>query len=173
LLAQLMGGGKSSRLYKSLVYDKQIAQDVTVQNQSMMLGSVFEITATAKPGVKAEDLQKAIDEELDKLRKDGPAQAELDRARNVIESQIVERLERLGGFGGVADRLNRYNHYLHNPGYLPEDIARYNRATIADLKRVADETLTTNKRTVVYGVPGKKVIDDPPRTAEEKEQEAK
>jgi len=173
LLAQLMGGGKSSRLYKSLVYDKQIAQDVTVQNQSLMLGSVFEITATAKPGVKAEDLQKAIDDELDKLRKDGPTQAELDRARNVIESQIVERLERLGGFGGVADRLNRYNHYLHDPGYLPKDIDRYNRASAADLKRVADQMLTANKRAVVYGVPGKKVIDDPARTKEEQEQEAK
>src|SRR5581483_605076 len=173
LLAQLMGGGKSSRLYKSLVYDKQIAQDVTVQNQSLMLGSVFEITATAKPGVKAEDLQKAIDDELDKLRKDGPTQAELDRARKVIESQIVERLERLGGFGGVADRLNRYNHYLHDPGYLPKDIDRYNRASTADLKRVADQMLTANKRAVVYGVPGKKVIDDPARTKEEQEQEAK
>src|SRR5581483_2204133 len=161
------------RLYKSLVYDKQIAQDVTVQNQSLMLGSVFEITATAKPGVKAEDLQKAIDDELDKLRKDGPTQAELDRARNVIESQIVERLERLGGFGGVADRLNRYNHYLHDPGYLPKDIDRYNRASAADLKRVADQMLTANKRAVVYGVPGKKVIDDPARTKEEQEQEAK
>jgi zinc protease len=173
LLAQLLGGGKSSRLYQSLVYDKQIAQDVTVQNQSLMLGSVFEIQATAKPGVKAEDLQKAIDEELDKLRKDGPTQAELDRARNVIESRIIERLERLGGFGGVADRLNEYNHYLHDPGYLPKDIARYNNATVADLKRVADKALEPNERVVVYGVPGKKVIDDPPRTKEDQEKEAK
>jgi zinc protease len=173
LLAQLLGGGKSSRLYKSLVYEKQIAQDVNVQNQSLMLGSVFELQVTAKPGVKLEDLEKAIDEELVKLAKDGPTQAELDRARTVIESGIIGGLERLGGFGGVADRLNSYNHYLHDPGYLPKDIDRYNKATIADLKRVASSMLNQNERAVVYGVPGKKVIDDPARTKTEEEQEAK
>ena len=173
LLARLLGGSKSSRLYQALVYDKQIAQDVTVQNQSLMLGSVFQITATAKPGVKPEDLQKAIDEELAKLRNDGPTEQELERARNVSETQIIQKLERLGGFGGVADRLNQYNHYLGDPGYLPKDLERYNRATVADLKRVANEKLQPNERVVVYGVPGDKVVNDPPRTKEEEEQQAK
>jgi zinc protease len=173
LLGQLLGGGKSSRLYKSLVYEKQIAQDVNVQNQSLMLGSVFELQATARPGVKLEDLEKAINDELEKLRKDGPTQAELDRARTVIESGIIEGLERLGGFGGIADRLNSYNHYLRDPGYLPKDIDRYDRATTGDLRRVADAMLNSNQRAVVYGVPGKKVIDDPARTKAEDEQEAK
>ena len=85
LLARLLGGSKSSRLYKALVYEKQIAQDVSVQNQSLMLGSVFEITATAKPGVKPEDLQKAIDEELTRLRNEGPTEQELERA-TVVKS---------------------------------------------------------------------------------------
>jgi zinc protease len=173
LIAQLLGGGKSSRLYKSLVYEKQIAQDVQVNNQSLMLGSLFEIQATAKPGVKPEDLEKAINDELSKLRADGPSQAEVDRARNVIETRIIQGLERLGGFGGVADRLNQYNHYLGDPGYLPKDIERYNKATVADLKRVADNELKTNATVVVYGVPGKKVIDDPPRTKQEQEAESK
>jgi zinc protease len=173
LLAQLLGGGKSSRLYKSLVYQKQIAQDVTVTNQSLLLGSVFEIQATCKPGVKPEDLEKAIDEELTKLRNEGPTQSELDRARNVIVTRRVEGLERLGGFGGVADTLNMYNHYLGNPGFLPKDIERYNHATTADLKRVANNELTTTAGVVVYGVPGKKVIQDPPQTKKEEEQESK
>src|SRR5713226_1522307 len=173
LLAQLLGGGKSSRLYKRLVYEKQIAQDVQVQSQPLILGSVFEIQATAKPGVKPEDLEKAIDEELTKLRTEGPTQAELDRARNVIEAQIIEKLERLGGFGGVADKLNQYNHYLGDPGYRPKDLDRYNHATTADLKRVADEMLKPSERAVVFGVPGKKVVDDPPRTRETEEKEAK
>ncbi|HXY52619.1 MAG TPA: pitrilysin family protein [Terriglobales bacterium] len=173
LIAQLLGGGKSSRLYRSLVYEKQIAQDVQVQNQSLMLGSLFEIQATAKPGVKPEALEKAIDDELAKLRADGPTQAELDRARNVIETSIIQGLERLGGFGGVADRLNQYNHYLGDPGYLPKDIGRYSKATVADLKRIADSELKTSSSVVVYGVPGKKVIDDPPRTSAEQEAESK
>jgi zinc protease len=173
LLARIMGGGKSSRLYKALVYDKQIAQDVKVENQSLMLGSVFEITATAKPGVKPEELQKAIDEEMAKLRNQGPTQQELERARNVSETQIIQKLERLGGFGGVADRLNQYNHFLGDPGYLPKDLERYNRATIADLKRIANEKLMPNARVVVYGVPGNKVVNDPPQTKGEEEQQAK
>jgi zinc protease len=173
LVAQLLGGGKSSRLYKKLVYEKQIAQDVNVQNQNLILGSVFQITATAKPGVKPEDLEKAINEEIATLRNEGPSQAELDRARNVIEARIIEGLERLGGFGGVADRLNQYNHYLGDPGYLPKDIERYNGATVAELKRVAQQELMPEHSVVVYGVPGKKVIDDPPPTKAESEKESK
>jgi zinc protease len=173
LLAQLLGGGKSSRLYKSLVYEKQIAQDVTVTNQSLLLGSVFEIQATCKPGVKPEDLEKAVTAELAKLQDEGPTQAELDRARNVIVTRRVQGLERLGGFGGVADTLNMYNHYLGNPGFLPKDLDRYNRATTADLKRVATEELKSSASVVVYGVPGKKTIEDAPRTKGEEEKESK
>jgi zinc protease len=166
LLAQILGGGKSSRLYKSLVYEKQIAQDVQVQDSNLLLGSVFELQATAKPGVKPEDLEKAINEELEKLRAQGPTQAELDRARNLIETHIIGGLERLGGFGGLADRLNQYNQYLHDPGYLPKDLERYDRATTADVKRVADEKLKSSARVVVYGIPGDRVVDDPPRAQE-------
>jgi zinc protease len=172
LLAQILGGGKSSRLYKKLVYEMQIAQDVQVQNSNLRLGSVFELQATAKPGVKPEDLEKAINEELDKLRAEGPTQAELDRARNVIETHIITSLERLGGFGALADRLNQYNQFLHDPGYLPQDLARYDHATTADLKKIADETLKSSSRVVVYGLPGERVVDDPPRAKEEQKQAA-
>ena len=167
LLAQILGGGKSSRLYKSLVYEKQIAQDVQVQNQNLRLGSVFELQATAKPGVRPEDLEKAIDQELEKLRTEGPTQAELDRARNIIETRIIFGLERLGGFNGLADRLNQYNQFLHDPGYLPKDLHRYNAATAADVKKLAADRLTTSARAVVYGLPGERVVDDPPATKEE------
>jgi len=167
LLAQILGTGKASRLYKALVYNKQIAQDVSIQNQNLLLGSVFELTVTAKPGVKPEDLEKAIDQELEKLRSEGPTQAELDRARNLIETRIITGLERLGGFGGLADRLNQYNQFLHDPGYLPKDLERYNRVTVQDVKRIANEKLKTSARAVVYGLPGDRVVDDPPRASDE------
>ncbi|MBV9482208.1 MAG: insulinase family protein [Acidobacteria bacterium] len=173
LLAQLLGGGKSSRLYKSLVYEKQIAQDVTVTNQSLLLGSVFEIQATAKPGVKPEALERAIKNEIAKLRDEGPTQSELERARNVIVTRKIEGLERLGGFGGVADTLNMYNHYLGDPGYLAHDLERYDRASTTGLKTVAEEELKDSASVVVYGLPGHKVIEDTPRTQSEEEQKGK
>src|SRR5258708_39650125 len=129
LAATILGGGKSSRLYEKLVYEKQIAQDVVVNQQSLILGSVFEGQATGKTGVKPEDIEQAINAEMDTFRKEGPTAAEITRARNVIESRIIAGLETLGGFGGVADRLNSYNHYLETPDFLAADIARYENAS--------------------------------------------
>lgn len=167
LIARILGGGKSGRLFKKLVYEKQIAQDVTVENYPLLLGSVFTIKATAKPGVKPEDLQKEIDAELQKFRQDGATQRELDGARNTIEAKIVGDLENLGGFGGVADRLNNYNHFIGDPDYLSKDLQRYDTATLADLKKVTDSYLQNNSRVVVFGVPGKKVLEDVPQAKEE------
>lgn len=164
LTAKILGGGKSSRLYKRLVYEKQIAQDVQAQQYSLILGSVFNIQATAKPGVKPEELQAAIDEELKSYRATGPTQEELVRARNSIESTMIRGLETLGGFGGVADRLNQYNHYLGDPGYLPKDLARYQNATVAGIRAVAARDLSDNARVIVYGVKGSKVVNDIPKT---------
>jgi zinc protease len=168
LLANILGGGKSSRLYKRLVYDRKIAQDVSASQNSLILGSVFSIEATAKPGVKPEELEKAIDEELALISKEGPTQSEIKRARNTIESQIIRGLENLGGFGGVADRLNQYNHYLGDPNYLAADLDRYAKATPASVQKMAQGSLTKNSRVVLYAVPGEKVVDDVARTAEEK-----
>jgi zinc protease len=155
LSATILGGGKSSRFYKKLVYEKQIAQDVAVNQQSLILGSVFEVQVTAKAGVKPEDLEKAVSEEMDKFRKEGPTAAELARARNVIESRIIAGLETLGGFGGVADRLNSYNHYLGTPDFLSADIARYENASKESIQAFAQGQLNGNQSAVVYGLPGK------------------
>src|SRR5215813_15529194 len=155
IAATVLGDGKSSRLYKALVYDKQIAQSVSAQQYSLMLGSVFNVDVTARPGHTAEEIEKAIDEELSRFRESGPQQAEVDRARNVIETRIIQRLESLGGFGGVADRLNMYNHFLGTPDYLAKDIQRYRDVTPASVKTFVQEQLGQNARVVVHGVPGK------------------
>ncbi|HKF68765.1 MAG TPA: pitrilysin family protein [Vicinamibacterales bacterium] len=152
----VLGGGKSSRLYKALVYDKQIAQDVSAQQQSLTQGSVFTIQVTARPGHSADELEKAIDEELRKFRESGPDAAEVDRARNVIETGIVQGLERFGGFEGVANRLNTYNHFLRNPGYLGDDLQRYRDVTPASVKAFAQQQLAPTERVVVHAVPGPK-----------------
>src|SRR5262245_1608181 len=172
IAATVLGGGKSSRLYKSLVYEKQIAQAVSAQQYSMTLGSVFTIEATARPGHTAEELEKAIDEQVTKLRDNGPDQAEIDRARNGIETRVVQGLENLGGFGGVADRLNMYNHYLGTPDYLAKDFQRYRDVTPASVKSFAQDYLTPNARVVVYGVSGTPNLGAPVPTPKKVEMKA-
>ena len=165
LAAGVLGGrGKSSRLYKSLVYEKQIAQDVSADQRSLTLGSVFSIEATARPGHTADELERAIDAELEQFRSAGPEPAEVDRARNQIETRVVQGLERLGGFGGVADRLNMYNHHVGDPGYLAKDILRYRAATPASIKTFAASQLVSNARVVVHGVPGPQELAVPVQT---------
>lgn len=164
MIAKIFGGGKSSRLYKSLVYERRIAQDALAQQYSLSLGSIFTIEATAKPGIRLEDLEAAIDEELDEFCRLGPSDAEIERARNAFESSIIRGLENLGGFGGVADRLNQYIHFLKDPGYLASDLERYRKTTPAPVLAIARAQLARNTRVVVYGVPGDKVIQDVPRS---------
>jgi zinc protease len=154
--AGILGDGNSSRLYKTLVYEKQIAQDVSAQQYSLVLGSVFEIQVTARPGHTPDELAKAIDQEVSRLRDAGPEPAEVDRMRNTIETRIVTGLERFGRFEGVANRLNNYNHFLHNPGYLADDIQRYRDVTPASVRAFAQQQLAPAARVVVYGVQGNK-----------------
>src|SRR6266699_2110976 len=129
-----------------------------------MLGSVVSIKATAQPGHTAEEIEQAIDEQMAKLRDAGPEANEVERARNVIETRVVQGLENLGGFGGVADRLNTYNHYLSDPGYLPKDIQRYRDITPASVKAFAQEQLAPTARVVVYGIPGQPDLGAPVAT---------
>lgn len=165
--ADILGGGKSSRLYKALVYDKQIAQAVQATQESLILGSKFTIEATARPGHTAEELEAAINEELRRFVAQGPEATELERARNTIETQIVTGLETLGGFGGKADRLNSYEHYLGTPDYLRQDLQRYRGATAAAVKRFAEQHLQPGKRVVLFAIPGeKKLAAEPAATPE-------
>ena len=102
LASEILGGGKSSRLYKKLVYEKQIALDVSASQQSLILGSVFEIVVTARPGHTAEEMEKAIDEELAAFRKDGPtavgtgARAKRNRNGNDSRTRAAGRIRRRG-----------------------------------------------------------------------------
>jgi zinc protease len=155
IASSVLGQGRVSRLYKKLVYEKQIAQNVTSYQYSTMLGSVFGIEATARPGHTVQELETVINEEIEALRAKGPTAAEIDRARNVFETQVFSGLQLVGGFGGVADQLNLYNHYVGKPDYLTEDIMRHRRVTPESVRQFAQRYLAPNARVVVHGVPGK------------------
>jgi zinc protease len=162
LAAEVLGGGRASRLYRHLVHDLPLAEDVSVQNASLEFGSVFLVSATARPGVELGRLEGAIDIELERFRAQGPTAEELAHARDMLETRMLRGLE---SPAGVADALNRYNQYRHDPGYLRQDFSRYDAVTATAVARLAATKLAPGNRVVVEGIPGRKVIDDPPRAA--------
>ena len=173
IAASVLGQGRVSRLYKTLEYDKQIAQNVTAYQYSTMLGSIFAIEATARPGKTLKELEEVINAEIELLRTKGPTTAEVDRARNVLETQIFNGLQLVGGFGGVADQLNLYNHYTGNPNYLTEDIMRRRRVTPESVRQFAQRYLAPNARVVVHGIPGtQKLPPEPPKPTAQAETSA-
>jgi zinc protease len=156
ILANLLSGGKNSRLYRRLVYDLQIAQDVNAFQQSQALGSNFFIIATARPGETLEKLQAVIDEELDKLRQAPPESREMTRALNQIEANFYRAMERVGGFGGKADQLNAYYKAAGEPDYFARDLARYRAVTAADVRAAVEQYLPKDRRVELSVVPGEK-----------------
>jgi predicted Zn-dependent peptidase len=152
LLSHILTGGKTSRLYKRLVYDLQIAQSVGASQQSSELGSVFEITATAKPGHTGDELLKVIDEELAKLRTGGVTDGELSRARTSIVADTLFDLERSSS---RANRLNTYAHYAGDPNYLNKDVARTTSATTTSVADAARSWLKEKDRVVTIVTPNK------------------
>jgi zinc protease len=163
IASYILAGGKSSRLFKKLMYDLQVAQEVSASQDPYALTSIFEIEAVARSGHTAAELRPLIDAELDRLASEAPAAAEVESARNQIERSLYQSLQKVGGSGGRADLLNMYNHYTGDPGYLPKDIERYSRVTPADVQRVVREVLRKDARVVVLAVRGDKQLDpDPP-----------
>ncbi len=155
VLAMLLGGGKSSRLYKRLVYDLELAQDVSAHQESLALTSMFTITATAKPGVDIQRIETEIQKILDTIQKTPPSSTEIQRARNGLTAGAVKALQSLGGFGGRADMLNRYNQYVKDPGYFSKDLARYQNMTGTGVRDTAHTFLGRHQRAVVITVPKK------------------
>src|SRR4029077_16696606 len=108
MVADGLAGGKTPRVYKRLVYDLKITEDVTAYQGSQALSSFFLIQATARPGHTVDELMKVIDEEIVKLQTETPPARETQRSINTIEASFLKRMEQVGGFGGKADQLNAY-----------------------------------------------------------------
>jgi zinc protease len=152
-VADILAGGKNSRLYKRLVYDMQIAQNVSASQNSQALSSFFLIEATPRPGHTVEELQKVIDEEIDKLQREGPTDHELERTVNQIEASFYNRMERSGGFGGKADQLNAYYTNTGDPDWFNEDLARYRALSASDIRAAAEKFLPKDRRVELTVVP--------------------
>ena len=146
VVSSVLAGGKNSRLYKRLIYDTQMAQDVEATQQSGPLGSSFIIEVTVRPGHTVAEVQKAIDEELDKLKQEPPSEREVERAINQIEASFYRRMQRVGGFGGKADQLNSYYVAGGGPDFFAEDLTRYTSLSRSDVQAAVAQWLPAERR---------------------------
>ncbi len=153
MLAEVLSGGKTSRLYRRLVHEERVATDVSAVQGSRELDGWFSITATAAPGHQLTDLDRIIGEELERLEADGPTDDEIERGLAQVDAQFVYRLQTVGGFNGRSDQLNAYNVYTGDPGFMSADRDRYSDATPALVRTLAERWLTPSARIALSVVP--------------------
>jgi zinc protease len=140
--ADVLASGKSSRLYKRLVYDDQIATDVAAYQGSSEIGSTFVVQATAKPGGDLSAVDKALDDEIARLLKDGPTAEELERAKTERLAGFVRGVERIGGFGGKSDVLAQSQVWGGRPDFYRTRLERVKSATPAQVGDAAKRWLS-------------------------------
>ncbi len=153
LVADVLAGGKTSRLYRTLVYEQRIATEVSAAQNSRELSGFFQVVATAAPGHTLAELDAAITSEIQRLCAEGPTTAEMERGIAQAEAHFISRLQTVGGFGGKSDQLNAYNVFLGDAGYFDKDLARYRNARAAGLTRVAGQWLPHASRVALSVVP--------------------
>jgi predicted Zn-dependent peptidase len=150
LVALILESGKASRLYKALVYDTPLAQEVTASQNACDLGSYFTIEAIARQGVSLEKLEAAIDAQVAKLTQQAVADGELRRAKSQYEMAFVARIESLAA---RASMLNRYESNVGDPDFAEKDLGRYRQATAASLLSHAKATFNPQARVILHVVP--------------------
>lgn len=142
LVSSCLGDGKSSRLYKRLVYDDQIASDVAVYDNARETGGQFTIRATVSPGHNLSEVERAIDEEMARFLKTGPIPAELQRVKTSYMAGFLRGIQRIGGFGSSSDILARYAVFTGDPGGYEVSLARVRHATAEELRSAANRWLS-------------------------------
>ncbi|HUF35832.1 MAG TPA: pitrilysin family protein, partial [Gemmatimonadales bacterium] len=142
LLAHVLSTGKSSRLYKRLVYDEQIATDVAAYADLREIGGLFVIQATVRPGGDLGAVEKAVDEELARLLAAGPTPAELQRVKTRYRAGFIRGIERIGGFGGKSDVLAQGAVYADDPESYRRRLARIAAATAAQVRSAGSRWLS-------------------------------
>jgi zinc protease len=153
LAADLIGNGRTSRLYRRLVHERRVATELAAAQSSRELGGMFQVLATAAPGHSLDELEAAVAQEIGRLASAGPSDDEITRGRAQAEASFVYRLESRGGFGGRADQLNAYNTYLGEPDFFAADLQRYLDASAASIRVACARWLDPQAATAVSVVP--------------------
>src|SRR6266478_5458484 len=141
LVSDVLTTGKTSRFYKRLVYDDQIATDTAAFVDLKEIGGQFRVQATARPGQGLAQVEKELDEELARFLKDGPTAEELQRVKTGYDADFIRGVERIGGFGGKSDRLAQSEVFRGNPEAYRDSLKLAREATAEDLKAAANRWL--------------------------------
>ncbi len=141
LVSDVLSSGKTSRLYKRLVYDDQIATNVSAGIDAREIGGQFMVTATVRPGEDIADVEKAIDEEMARFLSEGPTADELARVKTQFRANFIRGIERIGGFGGTSDILAQNQVYAGDADFYKATLSRVAHATPADLQGAAQRWL--------------------------------
>jgi zinc protease len=142
LVSDVLSSGKTSRLYKRLVYDEQICTSISAYYAPGEIGSQFQIVATAKPGEDLKRIEKSLDEELALFLAKGPTEKELERVKTQYEAGFIRGIERIGGFGGKSDILAQNEVYGGTPDYYKKTLQWVRGATAKQLQDAAREWLS-------------------------------
>jgi zinc protease len=153
LVAEVLASGKTSRLYRTLVYEERIATEIAASQNSREAGGYFQIIATAAPGRTLAELDDAITRVLDRFVTEGPAAHEMERCLAQAEANFMYRLQTVGGFGGKSDQLNAYNIFIGDPGFFERDLERYRRVSPESMQEAARRWLRRDGRIVLSVVP--------------------
>ena len=153
LAADVLANGKTSRLYRRLVFEERIATDVSASQNSREIGGYLQLAATAAPGHRLGELERVMLEEIERLGAEGPTDDEIDRGRVQAEAQFVFRLQTVGGFGGKSDQLNAYNVFLGDPAYFDRDLQRYYSVTKGSLQQAVRRHFDPARRVTLSIVP--------------------
>ncbi len=159
LAQEILAGGKTSRLYRALVFDRELAQEVDMATDKSTFGSASEIRVTVKPGHLPAEAESVLDAELDQLGRIPPSDVELRRAKRNIEARLYRGIERLNGNGSRADILNAMQMWRGDPGFVNQLVARYRAVTPAQVQDAARKILASDARVVLIVNPA------PSRTA--------
>ncbi|MEA2724250.1 MAG: zinc protease [Gemmatimonadales bacterium] len=142
LASDILSSGKSSRLYKRLVYDEQIATDVSANLDLREIGGLFSVEASARPGIDLSRVEKAVDEELARFLAGGPTPVELRRAKTQYRAAFVRGVERIGGFGGKSDVLAQGEIFAGRPDFYKVRLDRLERASPSQILSSAKRWLS-------------------------------
>jgi zinc protease len=142
LLTDILSSGKTSRLFKRLVYEEQIATSVSSYVDLKEIAGQFYIDVTAKPGQDLKKIEQIIDEELNKIISEGPTEKELERVKTQYFSRFIRGSERIGGFGGKSDILASNMTYGGSPDYYKTTLQQISEATVSGIKNTAVKWLS-------------------------------